>query len=361
MKIRYFSVLLLLLALFSANYVLAQKVKRADKDFDRYKFIDAREVYLKVVEDGYASAQIYENLGDTYYWNSDYDNAAKWYGKLINEFSEETGNIYYYRAAQASKSINNTADSDKFMKLYLEKGGDPGILSASDTEFLDYEVRLEKVSANSSYSDFGPSYYKDKVVFSSSVPGSEGESIHKWNDQPFTDLYMADVDSEGDISNPRRLNGEVNTRYHETSPTFTKDGKTMYFTRNNFIDGKKGKDEDKTIRLKIYKATNYGDDKWTSVIELPFNNEEYSTAHPALSPDEKRLYFVSERPGGLGLSDLWYVDILGEDSYSEPKNLGQKINTEARESFPFISENNNLYFSSGNAPQLSLLPSPICL
>jgi outer membrane protein OmpA-like peptidoglycan-associated protein len=205
---------------------------------------------------------------------------------------------------------------------------------------------LDKVSANTSYSDFGPSYLNDQVVFASSVPGNQGEDIHKWNDQPFTDLYVADVNVDGDLFNPRPLLGDVNTRYHETSPTFTKDGKTMYFTRNNFNDGKKGKDQDKTLKLKIYKATNNGDGNWTNVIELPFNNKEYSSAHPALSPDEKRLYFVSERPGGIGLSDLWYVDILENDAFSEPKNLGNKINTEARESFPFISENNNLYFSS---------------
>ncbi len=143
-----------------------------------------------------------------------------------------------------------------------------------------------------------------------------------------------------------RLGGDVNTEYHESSSAFTKDGNTVYFTRNNFLDGKKGKDKNKTIRLKLYKATKTGDYNWTNIVELPFNSKEYSVAHPALSKDGKRLYFSSDMPGTLGMSDLWYVDILGNDTYGTPVNLGPEINTEARESFPFISEKNNLYFSS---------------
>src|SRR5690606_6003555 len=99
-------------------------------------------------------------------------------------------------------------------------------------------------------------------------------------------------------------------------------------------------------RLTLYKATKSDENSWGNIVELPFNNDKYSVAHPALSKDGKRLYFSSDMPGTLGMSDLWYVDILGNDSYGTPVNLGPEINTEARESFPFISEKNNLYFSS---------------
>ena len=130
----------------SSLNVLAQtgKVKKANKDFDRYEYIDAREIYLKVVEDGYASAQIYENLGDTYYWNSDYGNAAKWYNKLISEFPEDTDVSYFYRASQANKSINNSENAKRYMDMYIARGGDPGILNAVNTEFLEYIVQLKE-------------------------------------------------------------------------------------------------------------------------------------------------------------------------------------------------------------------------
>jgi len=339
---------LLALVILSTSVSFSQKreVKKANEDYDKYAYIDAREIYLKVVEDGYTSAQIYKNLGDTYYWNSDYDHAAKWYSKLITEFPDETDVNYYYRAAQSLKSLGESEKSKEYMDLYIAKGGDPGIVKAAETDFSEYKIDLDEVSVNTEFSDFGPSYYMDKLVFASSSNTSEGDKVASWNEEPFLDLYIADMDGEGRLSNAQKLSGDVNTEYHESTPTFTKDGKTMYFTRNNYLDGKKGSDKNKTIRLKLYKATKASNNAWTNVVELPFNDKAYSTAHPALSLDEKRLYFSSDRPGTIGMSDIWYVDILGDDTYSTPVNLGPEINTEARESFPFISDKNNLFFSS---------------
>lgn len=343
----YFFWLLSLILIGGSINAQEGKVKKANKDFDRFEYIDAQEIYLKVVEDGYKSAQIYENLGDTYYWNSDYDNAAKWYSKLMIEFPNDTSPIYFYRASQTFKSINDSVKAEKYLQMYVDKSGDSGILSVINTESVSYDVTLEPVSVNTSFSEFGPSFYKkNQVVFATARSGNEGDKIHKWMNQPFTDLYVATIDERGNLTNAVPLAGDVNTKFHETSPTFTKDGKTMYFTRNNFIDGKKGKDDNKTIRLKIYKATLGDNNQWGDIVELPFNNPNYSIAHPALSPDEKRLYFAAEIPGSLGMSDIWYVDILGDDNYGEPVNLGPEINTESRETFPFISASNTLYFSS---------------
>lgn len=354
------NILIFALVAFTAGNVFSQKkdIKKANKDFDRFAYIDAREIYLKVVEDGYVSAQIFEKLGDTYYFNSDYTNAAKWYKKLVLLFPEQATPEYYYRAAQSLKSIEKYKESDVLMDDYVARGGkglvikkyedDPNYLRS--TVFQARDFTLEKVGINSSNSDFGASFYmKNKVVFASaSGSGSSGEmKISEWTNQPYLDLYIADKDTTtGQLSNPTLLGGDINTEYNESSTAFTKDGKTVYFTRNNFLDGKKGKDKNKTIRLKLYKATKSGDNNWINVVELPFDNKDYSVAHPALSPDGKRLYFSSDMPGTMGMSDLWYVDILGNDTYGTPINLGPEINTAARESFPYISEKNNLYFSS---------------
>ncbi len=348
MKSIVFKISIVATVLLNVSLAFGQKGKltKADKGLDRFGYIDAREIYLKVIEDGYASAQIYENLGDTYYWNSDYKNAAKWYGKLITEFPGETSTPYYYRASQSFKSIDKLEESKSFMRMYIENGGDPGILKASANHTtIEYIATLGKASINTEYSDFGPAFYLDKLVYSSSAIGNVGDNIHQWNNQPFTDLFIADMDELGNLSNSRPLEGDVNTKYHESNATFTKDGKTMYFTRNNFIDGKKRRDKEKTIKLKIYKASN-DNGLWNDVVELPFNSDDYSIAHPALSADEKRLYFASEMDGSIGMSDIWYVDINSDKSYGEPVNLGPSINTEARESFPFISAENDLYFSS---------------
>lgn len=340
----------------TSGSVLSQKkdIAKANKEFDKFAYIDAREIYLKVVEDGYESAEIFKKLGDTYYFNSDYTNAAKWYDKLVNQFPDQTEAEYYYRAAQSLKSLGKYTESDALMNDYISKGGkglviktyedDPNYLKS--TVFKSRDFTLDKVGINSSTSDFGASFYgKDNIVYAS-ASRTEGTKVYEWTNQPFLDLFIAERDSTGQLSNSMPLGGDINTPYHESSTAFSKDGMTVYFTRNNFLDGKKGKDKNKTIRLKLYKATKTGEYNWTNIVELPFNSKEYSVAHPALSPDGKRLYFSSDMPGTNGMSDLWYVDILGNDKYGVPVNLGPEINTEARESFPFISENNNLYFSS---------------
>src|SRR5690554_624549 len=349
-------IFLIALVALTAGSGFAQKrdIQKANKEFDKFAYIDAREIYLKVVADGYESAQIFENLGDTYYFNSDYTNASIWYQKLVNQFPDETKPEYYYRAAQSLKSVGKYKESDQLLKDYIAKGGtglviqqykdDPDYLKS--TVFKSREFYLEKVVINTASSDFGAAFYMDNKLVYASATNTQGTETSNWTNQPYLDLFMADRDTLGGLSNPVALGGDINTPYHEASATFTKDGNTVYFTRNNFLDGKKGKDKSKTIRLKLYKATKTGENTWTNVVELPFNSNNYSVAHPALSPDGKKLYFSSDMPGTMGMSDLWYVDVLGNDSYGEPVNLGPEINTSARESFPFISDKNNLYFSS---------------
>jgi outer membrane protein OmpA-like peptidoglycan-associated protein/tetratricopeptide (TPR) repeat protein len=346
--------LLLIMLLFTGN-IFSQKgkVAKANKNFDKYSYIDAREVYLKVVEDGYKSAEIYKRLGDTYYYNSEYKSASKWYSNLMSEFPDDIEPKYYYRGAQSLKSSGEYEKSDNIMKLYYDNGGstivaknfseNPGYLHSIAENARDFSI--EKTTINSNLSDFGPSFYGNKIVFASSQK-NEGEKILSWNGLPFLDLYQADMDDEGNLSNVTGLSGDINTKYNESSTAITKDGKTLYFTRNNFTEGKKGRDSKKTIRLKLYKATKSGDNLWTNVVELPFNGAEFSVAHPALNNDENRLYFASDMEGTYGQSDLWYVDVSGGDSYGTPVNLGATINTEERDTFPFISDKNKLYFSS---------------
>ena len=356
-KLVFKKILMSLLVTMVASISFAQKnqIEKANQEFDKYSYIDAREIYLKVVEDGYESAQVFQKLGDTYYYNSEYADAAKWYQKLIGQYPNEVEPIYYYRTSQCLKSLGNYEEADQMMDAYASVGGtgiilnnykeDPNYLKSIAFQAKGYEV--QKVRINTEHSDFGTSYYgPDKLVFSSATKNTEGAKIHDWNEEPFLDLFVAQRDAQGYLSNVTPLDGDVNTEYHESSATFTKDGNTMYFTRNSFTDGKKGRDKNKTIRLKIYKAIKSGENFWTNVEELPFNSNDFSTAHPALSKDEKRLYFASDRPGTFGMSDIWYVDINEDGTYGAPINLGPNINTEAREGFPFVSEMNNLYFSS---------------
>lgn len=355
----YKTILSFLGLIFCANsFAQISKIQKADAKYDKYHYIDAREIYLKVVEKGYHSAEIYRKLGDTYYFNSEYSGATKWYYSLIQEFPNKAVTIDYFRAAQCLKSIGQHKEADKLMAIYKSKGGKAIAIDSyknvADTLFEkgvhDKLFEIEKIKVNTEFSDFGPSFFGDKIVFASSDKSinefeEKNVDLSGWDKQPFLDLYQVVVDEDLNLLEVEILKGDVNTEYHESSAVFTKDGNTMYFTRNNFLYGKKRRDKDHVVRLKIYKATKIGD-TWGNVIELPFNDDSYSIGHPALSPDEDRLYFASDMPGTLGMSDIWYVDILSEDLYTAPTNLGDKINTVARETFPFVSAENNLYFSS---------------
>lgn len=359
MKKVYKISLVVLLSFFSLSALQAQRaqLKKAERAYEQYAYIDAQEIYLQVVSDGYRSAQILKRLGDTYYFNADYPNAARWYQELIRDFPEEAEAEYYFRAAQSLKSTGDYSKSDELMNQFALLGGQSRVIRnyQDNKDYLSAiqgksdRYVIEPVAVNTANSDFGPSFYmNDKIVFASAMDTVvDGKlRLHDWNNQPFLNLYMADRDEEGHLSNTVKLSGDIATHYHESSAVFTQDGNTIYFTRNNVVDGRKRRDSERNIRLKLFRATKQGDNYWSNVVELPFNSDNYSVAHPALSPDEKRLYFSSDIPGTQGMSDLWYVEILGGGHYGTPVNLGETINTEARENFPFISEKNILYFST---------------
>lgn len=349
-----YSLIIFVLLNTSMGFAQKSKLRKADKQYENLAYINSQRIYLQVVEEGYISAEIFKKLGNTYYFNADYKSAAFWYERLITEFPSETEPEYFFRAAQSQKSEGQYEESDILMNKFASIGGD-NLVIRNFRQNLDYlsEIRskpkkfnIEKTEVNTSYPDFGPSFFQDKLVFTSARPDSTSKiRVHEWNKQPFFNLYQANIDTEGKLSNTQKLSGEINTRFHESSTSFTKDGSTVYFTRNNFIDGRKGRDDDRNIRLKIYKAT-YVNGQWTNIVELPINNAAYSVAHPTLSVDEKKLYFSSDMPGTHGQADLWYVEILKNDQYGAPVNLGTGINTEVRESFPFISSDNTLYFAS---------------
>lgn len=210
-----------------------------------------------------------------------------------------------------------------------------------------HSIRL--LNVNTKNSDFGLNFYgKDQVIFAS--PTERVAIVRRnWdgNDQPFLDLFIGDIDSTGQIVNKRSLSGEVNRKYHEASVTFTKDLKTVYFSGNNYDEkGKAIKGSNGLSNIQLYVADVESESVWTNVRKLEFNSDDYSTGLPTLDKDEKKLYFVSDMPGTFGKTDIWVVDILPDGKYSEPKNLGNKINTEEREMFPHIDDDNILIFSS---------------
>lgn len=190
--------------------------------------------------------------------------------------------------------------------------------------------------------EFSPAFYQNGIVYVTSR--RKAGAVDKKIGETFFDLYYSDLDRKGFPLKPQEFSVNMNSTMHEGPVTFNRKGDLVFFTRNNEENGIQKADSKGVTRLKIYQARK-GEFDWEDLRELPFNNDEYSTCHPSLSPDGRRLYFTSDMPGGYGGFDLYFVEKRGE-SWSMPINLGPDINTPQNEVFPFIHESGVLFFSS---------------
>ena len=352
---------LALIAAFSVNgFSQKAKINLAEKKYEKYAYIDAIKTYEKVAEKGYKSVDMFKNLGNSYYFNAELEKAAKWYGELFAMNTTDLEPEYYFRYAHTLRSMSQNDKANEYLKIFNQKSGNDsrGILFMKDVNYLDAikansgRYTIEDAGINSIYSDYGTAFYLNEIIFASARDtGSIGQRKHKWTNQYFTNLYSATLQENVSPTKPKKFDSNINSKFNESTPVFTKDGKTMYFTRNNFLNGKKGIDGNDITLIKIYKAT-LENNEWSAITELPFNSDNYSTAHPALSPDENTLYFASDMPGTLGQSDLFKVKINSDGSFGTPENLGKTINTEGRETFPFVSNENEIYFASDGHPGL---------
>ena len=326
---------------------------KADKAFTDLNYAKAIKLYNK--KDRETSAKFLARLGDSYYFNGKYEEANIWYKKLL-ELDEEASATYYFRYALGLKTENEYEESNKIMQklMQLYPESDLAKINADQQNYLDKieaeSLRYSEVKNldfNTENSDFG-SFVQDSTVYfaSANTERAVSRKIHLWTGEAFSQIYKSRVEvnpEDGEL--PEVVSILPKTGFNYSTPIFSKDGQTLYYTRNTYQVKKEFIDEDKINILKIYKAVKDGED-WVTAEELPFNSNDYSVAHPSLSADEKTLYFVSDMPGGFGESDIYSVAILEKGNFGEPVNLGPQVNTEARESFPFISSEGNLYFSS---------------
>ncbi|AEI49379.1 OmpA family protein [Runella slithyformis] len=298
----------------------------------------------------------------------------------------------YERYNQVQQDDHRSKD---FKKLYTDVSKLSKNVTSYTVEALD--------NINTNRADFSPTFYKKGLVFvSARNEGLKVKRVYSWNQTAFLDLYeipdLSIINSKktsrlggsaatnktdrargvyllgaDEYTSPtandshipgnyRNVNGtttapiqnaviesqnmgkSINSKYHEGPVAFFKDGKKILFTRNNYLNGKYKTGKDGINKLKLYSAEN-ANGNWRDLKELPFNSDEYSVGHPALSKDDKLLYFVSDMPGGFGGTDL-YVSKYEGGNWTTPINLGPAVNSSGNEMFPFIDELGNLYFAS---------------
>ena len=338
MKNVYTTILTILIGV--SAFAQNANIKKADRLFLQRAYMDASDEYRKAAD---KNQEILQNLGDSYFYTNRMGNAEETYRLLFLRHEGQVAPEYKFRFAHALRASGNHEEADKYMSEYL----------GTEVDFEEWENQLDttvvhtyttdQVMQNAASSDFGITFMGDRVVFASTR--NQDRPIYKWNNKPYLDLYTADISEEGQLSNITLFSDEINTDTHESSAAFSDDGQTMYFDRTNARRVKTLWSEVPVATIRIYRAEMVNGE-WDNIEELPFTSDEYSTEHPTLSADGTKLYFASDMPGGLGSFDIYVVDVNADGTFGEPQNLGPNVNTPEREQFPYISDDDVLYFAS---------------
>lgn len=346
-------VLLFFIAALMAGTVQAQggKLNRANKLYDKMAYAVAIPVYEKLVKKDPNNVEAREKLGDCYRIAGQPDKAAEQYKAAIDLGGTKAITKFHY--GQVLMSQGKYDEAKKAFEDY-ERTGENAALArrcvgaceeAKEMRLDSAQYRLAQTNINTKASDFAAVPYEKGLVYTSARRrGFFSRAKDLQTNTIFYDLYYAEPKVGKQKPIVKGLSGKVNTRFHDGPAVFSKDGKTMYFTRSNFVDGKVKKDKTGKNNLKVLKATLNGS-KWGDVEVLGFNNDEYSCGHPALSPDGNVLIFASDKPGGFGGTDLYQVRKQG-DSWSEPENMGPRVNTARDELFPSFDPEGTLFFAS---------------
>ena len=332
--------------------------KKADKQFSRLEFVKASESYKKLINKGNSSDYIVGQLAECYYNIFNTVEAEKWYATLAEDSTDPT---ILFRYSQMLKANGKYKLSNKWMLKFVElrPADNRSTTFMKDPNYLPKIIskgkrfNVQNLDINSEYSDFGGTLNNNKLYITSSRNTVGLFDIGRWitqrisygwNNEPYLDVYSFDVSESGSYINEDYLDSNINTKYHEGLASFDANG-NMYLTRESFYENEYVEDPESnniTSLLGIYKITR-GD---KNVVGLNINSVEYSVKNPSISADGKTLYFSSDMPGGFGNFDIYKGDINENGDINNIENLGQKVNTEGQEMFPFIGNENTLYFSS---------------
>ena len=342
-----------IITLLSSAILTAQsnETKRADKHFNKYEFVEAATDYLKLVTDGKADTYVYSQLAESYFNVFNTVEAEKWYAVAL-ETSSEPEMVYNY--SQMLKANGKYEESNTQLDLFasMRPADHRATAFRENPNYLPKilekgkRFNVQNLAINSEVSDFGGTLKNGKLYITSAR--NSNRKTYGWNEEPFLDIYTAYVNDDGEFQTPSIIEQNINTKYHEGTVSFSPDGNTMYFSRESFYEKVYERDsitKYKISVLNLYKSINL-EGQWSEAEALSLNGDSYSVKNPSVSADGKTLYFASDKTGGYGNFDIYSAPIDENGSVGDATNLGQKLNTEGQEMFPFISANNTLYFSS---------------
>ena len=325
--------------------------KKADKHFNKYEFVEAAEDYLKLATNGKGDTYVYSQLAESYYNVFNTVEAEKWYAKAL-ETSSDPEMVYNY--SQMLKANGDYEESNVQLAKFssMRPADNRAIAFRENPNYLPKilekgkKFNIQGLAINSEVSDFGGNLQNGKLYITSARSGKR--KTYGWNEEPFLDIYTAIANEDGSFQMPSIIEDNINTKYHEGTVSFSPDGNTMYFSRESFYEKVYERDPSTKYKISVlhlYKSINQ-EGQWSEAEPLSVNGDNYSVKNPSVSADGSTLYFASDKADGYGNFDIYSAAIDENGSVGEATNLGQKLNTEGQEMFPFISTSNTLYFSS---------------
>lgn len=343
--------IILALIIFCSVSLSAQSVKEkiADKRFDNLEYASASEIYEELSQSKHPKIKYYVRAGECNLNAGDYNKAQLFYDKAYSNTGMTDHDLYnYYQVLKYN--ANYTKASEVFSKIndnqykLIRDNLARKKLAIEELKKDSSNYTLKRLDINSDENDFCPYVVSNEMYFLSSRRNtSVAGRKYGWDDSYYLDVYKGYIEGES-VKNEHSVKEGLKTKVHEGPLCFTKDGNTQFVTRNNYFHKKMKKSSDKKVNLKIFIRKKEGE-KWADWTEFPFNSDEYSCGHPAVSSDGTTLYFVSDMPGTLGLTDV-FVSTFENGAWSKPANLGQSVNSEGREMFPSLFEDEVLFYSS---------------
>ncbi len=278
--------------------------------------LESEEAYLKLISEPLGVLpEDYYNYAMILKINGKYDVARKWM------------NIFKELKPDDLRGKNYMADKVELDNLLKDDG----------------KYKIAHLNINTDAEDFGASYYKNKIVFASSRANFKMLKMEdSWSKKPYLDMYVSEEDGS-QLKTPEIFCKSLNGKMNDGPASFSNNGTFMAFTRNNYND----KTKDRVVELQIY-FSSFVDGNWSEPVPFILNNAEYSVGHPCLTSNGKAMYFTSDMPGGYGKADIYKVTKDGEGAWGKPENLGNGINTEGDEMFPFFEEKNGMLFFTSN-------------
>ncbi|HKK61200.1 MAG TPA: hypothetical protein VJ951_01490, partial [Bacteroidales bacterium] len=220
-------------------------------------------------------------------------------------------------------------------------------LSAQDSIYI---IQKSEFSHNR-HDDISTVNYSKGFVFTSNRSKSFFNKIFR-GAFPMFNMFYVDTSNIKSKIKVKLFTEELSSRLNDGPVTFNSNEDTAFFSRNLEIEGKRKGISGSNNKLGIFSAVKV-DNKWELYEEFDYNsswdNLRFNVTTPSLDKDRKRIYFASDMPGGYGGLDLYYSDFKNGE-WETPVNMGEEINTNGDEAYPYIHSTGELFFSSDGLP-----------